>query len=138
MEDLELQSIRLFADLSPDERDRVASVARSLHWDVGHTAVREGEFAFDLYAIRKGSVEVQQHGQTIGTLGAGDFFGELGVTRPGSGQWSRRRTASVVVTAPTDVIAIDGRAVRDLANEIPKLSAALREAAEEDGRAENS
>jgi hypothetical protein len=44
----------------------------------------------------------------------------------------------VVVTAPTDVIAIDGRAVRDLANEIPKLSAALREAAEEHGRAENS
>ena len=138
MEDLQLESIQLFADLTPAERARVASVARALHWDVGHVAVREGEFAFDLYAIKQGSAEVRQRGQRIAALGAGDFFGELGVTRPDTGRWSRRRTASVVVTAPIDVIAIDGAAVRDLTDEIPNLGAALRKAAETHGRTETS
>lgn len=130
MEDLGLESIGLFAGLTPGERARLASFARSLHWDIGHVAVKEGEFAFDLYAIKRGSAEVQQRGRRIAVLGAGDFFGELGVVRPDAGRWSRRRTASVVVTAPTDVIAIDGHAVRELTEEIPKLRAALRKAAD--------
>jgi CRP/FNR family transcriptional regulator, cyclic AMP receptor protein len=135
MVDLGLESIPLFADLTAEERARVASVARALHWDIGHVALREGEFAFDLYAIKQGSAEVQQQGERIAELGTGDFFGELGVTRPEMGRWSRRRTASVVVTAPTDVIAIDGSAVRGLADEIPRLRAALQSAAETRGRA---
>ena len=138
MEDLDLESIPLFADLSPADRARIASVARPVHWDTGHVALREGEFAFDLYAIKQGAAEVRQRGQRIAALGAGDFFGELGVTRPDTGQWSRRRTASVVVTAPTDAIAIDGGAVRSLTDEIPKLRAPLREAAEAHGRAETA
>lgn len=136
MEDLGLESIPLFADLAPEERARVASVARVLHWESGHVAVREGEFAFDLYAIKKGSAEVQQRDQRIAVLGAGDVFGELGITRPEAGRWSRRRTASVVVTEPTDVIAIDGGAVRTLIDEIPTLRDALSEAAKTHGRGE--
>jgi CRP-like cAMP-binding protein len=135
MEDLGLESIPLFAGLAPDERARVASVARALHWDSGHVAVGEGEFAFDLYAIKQGSAEVQQGGQRIAALGPGDVFGELGVTRPESGRWSRRRTASVVVTTPTDAVAIDGGALRRLTEEIPSLRAALSRAAESHGRA---
>jgi CRP-like cAMP-binding protein len=136
MEDLDLESIPLFADLSPEDRARVASVARPLHWNTGHVALREGEFAFDFYAIKRGAAEVWQRDQRIRTLGAGDFFGELGVTPPDLGRWSRRRTASVVVTAPTDAIAIDGAAVRSLTEQIPKLRDALRKAAEARGRTE--
>jgi CRP/FNR family transcriptional regulator, cyclic AMP receptor protein len=127
---LDLQSIPLFAGLSREERARVASVARLLHWDTGHVALREGEFAFDFYAIKRGAAEVWEHGERIAALGAGDFFGELGVTPPDAGRWSRHRTASVVVTAPTDAIAIDGGAVRRLSDEIPKLRDALRGVAE--------
>ena len=87
------------------------------------------EFAFDFYAIKHGAAEVWQRDQRIRVLGAGDFFGELGVTRPDAGRWSRRRSASVVVTAPTDAIAIDGAAVRRLTEQIPKLRDALRKAA---------
>jgi CRP-like cAMP-binding protein len=138
MEDLELESISLFAGLSPSDRARVASVARPLHWDTGHVALREGEFAFDLYAIKRGTAEVQRDGQRIAALGAGDCFGELGVSRPDTGRWSRRRTASVVVTAPTDVIAIDGGAIRSLSDEIPELRDALHKLAAMRGRTETS
>jgi CRP-like cAMP-binding protein len=124
-----LETISLFAGLSPSDRARVATVARQLHWDTGHIALREGEFAFDLYAIEQGSVEVQHHDQRIAVLGAGDCFGELGISRPDGGRWSRRRSASVLVTAPTDVIAIDGAEIRRLSDEIPALRDALRDLA---------
>ena len=136
MDELDLESIPLFANLSPGDRARVASVARPLHWNTGHVALKEGEFAFDFYAIKHGAAEVWRRDQRIGALGAGDFFGELGVTRPGAGRWSRRRTASVVVTAPTDAIAIDGAAVRSLTEQIPRLRDALRGAAQARGPAE--
>lgn len=126
MEDLELESISLFAGLSPSDRARVAAVARGLHWNAGHVALREGEFAFDLYAIKQGAVEVQHRDQRVAVLGAGDCFGELGISRPEVGRSSRRRNASVVVTAPTDVIAIDRSAIRRLSDEIPELRDALR------------
>ena len=138
MQDSDLEGIPLFADLSPEELARVASVARSLDWDTGRVALSEGEFAFDLYAIKHGAAEVRQRGERIATLGPGDVFGELGVARPDSGSWSRRRTASVVVTAPTEVIAIDGGAVRKLADEIPNLRAALHGAAEAHRQADTS
>jgi serine/threonine-protein kinase len=136
MEGLDLEGISVFAGLSPSDLLRVASVARLLHWDTGHVALREGEFAFDLYAIRRGAAEVQQRGQRIAALGAGDCFGELGVSQPDSGRWSRRRTASVVVTAPTDVIAIDGATIRGLSDEMPGLRDALRQLAAARGRGE--
>jgi hypothetical protein len=59
MEGLDLESIPVFASLSASDRARVASVARLLHWDTGHVALREGEFAFDLYAIKQGAAEVR-------------------------------------------------------------------------------
>jgi CRP-like cAMP-binding protein len=136
VEDLELESISLFAGLSPSDRARVATVARGLHWDTGHVAVREGEFAFDLYAIKQGAAEVRHEDQRIAVLGAGDCFGELGISRPDGGRWSRRRRASVVITAPTDVIAIDGGAIRRLSDEIPALRDALRNLAATHDRTE--
>ncbi len=129
MEDLDLEGISVFARLSQSDRARVASAARLLHWDTGYVALREGEFAFDLYAIKRGAAEVLRGGHCIATLGVGDCFGELGVNKPDSGRWSRRRTASVVVTAPTDVIAIDGAAIRSLSDEMPELRDALRQLA---------
>ncbi len=123
-----LESIPLFAGLASEDRSHAASVARRLEWDVGHIAVKEGEFAFDFYAIKHGRAEVQHGGRAIAVLGAGDFFGELGVV-PHDDHWSRRRSASVVVTALTEAVAIAGADMRRLAADIPKLGDALRIAA---------
>jgi CRP-like cAMP-binding protein len=129
MDNVDLEGIPLFAELTPEERARIAAVSRPLHWDVGEMVLREGEFAFDLYAIKQGAAEVRRSGEPVGVLGAGDFFGELGIAPLDASRWSRRRTASVVVTAPTDAIAIPGADVRSLSDAIPKLRDALRVAA---------
>jgi CRP-like cAMP-binding protein len=138
MESADLETIPVFAALAPGDRDRVASVARPLRWDVGHVVVREGEFAFDFYVIREGAADVRQGGERIAALGAGDFFGELGVVPGVARRWSRRRSASVVVTVPTDAIAIDGSDVRRLAEDIPAFREALLAAAAERSPSESS
>ena len=136
MENVNLDAIPLFAGLNPKDRARVAALTRPLQWEVGHVVVKEGEFAFDFYAIKDGAAVVQQGGQHLAALGAGDFFGELGVVPNDAQRWSRRRSASVVVTAPTHAIAIDGSDVRRLVEEIPTLGDALRAAAERRTRRE--
>ena len=138
MRDGDLEAISLFAGLAPEERDRVAAVARRLKWNVGHVVVKEGEFAFDFYAITHGAAAVLRGAQRIAVLGPGDFFGELGVVPHDASRWSRRRTASVVITAPTDAIAIPGIDIRTLAEEIPTLQEALRSAAAARSRPEVS
>jgi CRP-like cAMP-binding protein len=131
MEGADLKAIPLFSALSDADRGRVATVARPKQWNVGHIVVNEGEFAFDFYAIEHGEASVQRGGQRIAVLRSGDFFGELGVVRPDARRWSRRRSATVVVTVPTTAIAIGGSDFRNLVEDIPALADAIRAAAAE-------
>ena len=129
MHTADITSIPLFAPLSGGDVSRVAAVARSIHLAAGHVVVNEGEFAFDFYAIVRGAADVRRAGERIASLGSGDFFGEIGVVPDGTRHWSRRRGASVVITAPTDAIAIPGTDFRRLAEDIPALGDAVRSAA---------
>ena len=135
MKSADLQAIPLFANLSPDEQARVAAAARPVHFEAGHVVVNEGEFAFDFYAIRQGAVEVRRGAEHVAHLGAGDVLGDFGVVPQQGRQWTRRRGATVVVTAPTDAIVIDGGDFRRMAGEIPALADAIHAvAAERDAR----
>ncbi|MGH2862312.1 MAG: cyclic nucleotide-binding domain-containing protein [Solirubrobacteraceae bacterium] len=131
MGNVDLGGIPLFAGLMPEHREQAAAVARQLQWEVGHVALGQGEFAFDFYAIKHGAVEVLQAGQRIATLGDGDFFGEIGLVQQNPRTSSRRRSATVVVTAPTEAVAIAGGDMRRLGEEIPVLREALNRAVAE-------
>lgn len=121
-----IAGIPLFAALANDERERVASVSRLLDLRVGEVVVNDGEFAFDFYALTGGSADVVRAGERIATLAPGDVFGEMGVVARGDGgRPTRRRNASVIVTAPGDAIVIDGSEFRRLADEIPALRDAI-------------
>jgi cAMP-dependent protein kinase regulator/CRP/FNR family cyclic AMP-dependent transcriptional regulator/cGMP-dependent protein kinase 2 len=138
MKPADIESIPLFARLSPDDRTRVATVTRALQLDVGQVVVNEGEFAFDFYAIKQGAAEVQRGGEHVAALGPGDVFGEMGVVSDDARRWKRRRGASVVVTAPTEAIVIDGSDLRRLTEDIPTLRDAIRATAAERGEAKKS
>ena len=127
----DLKAIPLFSGLSDPERGRVATVARSKRWEAGDVVVNEDEFAFDFYAIKDGEAIVQQGGEHVRVLRSGDFFGELGVVPAAGHRWSRRRTATVVVTVPTAAIVISGSDFRCLVDDIPALGHAVRAKAAE-------
>ncbi len=98
MDNVDLESIALFAELAPADRANAETVARGLEWDAGYVVVKEGEFAFDFYAIKQGSAEVRQGGREIAVLGAGIS----------SASWASSHTITALVAAPNRVGCRDG------------------------------
>ena len=79
MDKARLRDIPLFADLSDDDLDVVTAFAQEKSVSEGEELVREGDFAYEFMIIEEGSAEVSRDGETLATLGPGDFFGETGV-----------------------------------------------------------
>src|SRR5919112_5466239 len=125
MDEARLREIPLFAGLGKKERREVAKQADEVEVETGRHLVREGEFAYEFFAIEEGTAEVRRGDQLLAELGPGDFFGEMGLME------DTRRNATVVATAPLKVVVMTGPAFRQTARELPevakKVSAAIKE-----------
>lgn len=93
-----LRSIELFSELSDDELERLAKVAHEASLDEGEALVRAGTWAYQMFAVEDGEVEVRRDGSAIATLRAGDVVGETGVVQ------RALRNADVVAASPVRVI----------------------------------
>ena len=115
-----LAAISLFADLSSDDRERIAAKASEKVAGIGDVLASQGDFGYALYAIESGTAEVSVDGRLLRVLGPGDVFGEIAVLASG------RRTASVVATSPLRLIALFNRDVWALEREAPGAAERLR------------
>jgi CRP/FNR family transcriptional regulator, cyclic AMP receptor protein len=125
MDEARLRAIPLFDGLGKKERRAVARQADEVEVEPGRQLVREGEFAYEFFAIEDGSAEVRRGDQLLAELGPGDFFGEMGLI----GQVTRN--ASVVATSPMRVLVLTGSAFRHVERELPAVSKQIRKAIEE-------
>ena len=115
-----LSAIPFFAALSDGDRAAVAEVAFEVEAAEGEALATEGDFGYALYAIESGSADVSADGTHVRTLGPGDVFGEIAVIASG------RRTATVVASEPTRLIALFKRDVWALEQRNPDAAASLR------------
>jgi len=67
-----LDTIPLFAGLTIDQRESVASACDQLAVEEGTVLVREGDFGHAVFAIQSGTADVVHEGAVINTLGPGD------------------------------------------------------------------
>jgi HEAT repeat protein/ATP/ADP translocase len=114
---LQLRRVPLFERLSPEDLQRIASVAEERWFEDGAALVREGEAGDELFVILEGRVRVIHRSddgteRTVRTYGEGDHIGELAVLR------NAPRMATVVA---------DGGSVRTLVIGGEGLTAILRE-----------
>ena len=125
MDPQRLKLIELFAALPDDALERLAAVAQEATMDEGSEVVRKGTWAYQLFALEEGSVDVVRDGETLATLHAGDVVGETGAVK------RALRNATAVATAPLRVIFFIQADVDRLRREIPdldeRLQALLRE-----------
>jgi CRP/FNR family cyclic AMP-dependent transcriptional regulator len=98
MDPARLKAIPVFASLDEQTLLRVAIFASEVSHPAGRELVRQGDYAREFMAIEEGEVDVLRDGERIATLGAGDFFGEIGVLE------KTRRTATVVATTPVRLV----------------------------------
>jgi CRP-like cAMP-binding protein len=116
-----LARLDLFDGASQPALERVASSVQPRRVDAGTTLIRQGEEPDDLYVIRVGSFEVIKDGVLVATIGADDWFGEIGLLR------QTPRTATVTATADAEVWQIPGADFLAIINESSLPPTALLE-----------
>jgi pyruvate,water dikinase len=91
-----LKPVPLFADLDNAQREKVTRLFRERRFARGETVVREGSGGAAFFLITSGAASVSVAGEERGTLGPGDWFGEIALIDEGP------RSATVVAT--TDLV----------------------------------
>ena len=84
----------LFSELSKDELQELAKNTEDIEVDAGKVLCRQGEPAQEFFVIIEGEAEATKDGEHLQTMGAGDFFGEIGLIE------DIPRTATVTATSP--------------------------------------
>jgi CRP/FNR family transcriptional regulator, cyclic AMP receptor protein len=125
MDEERLKAIPLFAGLSRKERRALAPRADEVELEQGRVIVREGEWAYEFFAIEDGTAEVRRGEQLLAELGPGDFFGEMGLVG------DTRRNANVIASSPLKVVVMTAQAFRQTSRELPDVAAKIRAAIEE-------
>ena len=95
-----LRAIPLFENLEDRDLQVIATFANETSFSAGEVLVREGDFSYELMAIEEGEAEVHKGGETVATLGPGDFFGEVGVLN------NEMRNATIVARSPMRLITL--------------------------------
>jgi CRP/FNR family cyclic AMP-dependent transcriptional regulator len=111
-----LAQVPLFAELSKKQLQAVGAASVELNVAEGKVLVREGEPGHECFVIVDGAATVSRKGEQIATLGPGDVVGELAPLTGGA------RTATVVATAPMEVLVIGQRELAGLLDEVPGLA----------------
>jgi CRP-like cAMP-binding protein len=95
-----LSSVPLFSGCSKAELKSLARRTADITADAGQVLVKEGQGAYDFFVIVSGEAEVSRAGRVVARLGAGDWFGELGVLDPA------RRDATVTARTPMELVVL--------------------------------
>jgi CRP/FNR family transcriptional regulator, cyclic AMP receptor protein len=122
MDEARLRSIPLFAGLSRKQRRLVARFADEVTFQPGTVLCREGETAYDFFAIEEGTARVRRGDQLLNELGPGDFFGETALIE------GRPRNASVTAESPITALVLTGYALRQIDREMPTVARRIRAA----------
>ena len=120
MDPARLDAIPAFAGLDSGAREQLAAAMREITVEAGATLAKEGDFAYELFAIEEGDAEVRKDGKLLRTLGTGDVFGEIALLVSG------RRTATVVATSPMRLLGVFTREFRQIERRAPDAAQALR------------
>ncbi|HZT54104.1 MAG TPA: cyclic nucleotide-binding domain-containing protein [Gaiellaceae bacterium] len=91
-----LQRVPLFAGLDARELATIASSMRERRFKAGETLTREGAGGAGFFVVEEGEAEVSIGGEPKGSIGPGDYFGEIALLTDSP------RTATL--TARTDMV----------------------------------
>ena len=119
-----LRRVPLFAELAPEDLQRLAMVAAERYYPGGEALVREGELGDELVVIVDGTVRVvRREGdeeRLLRVYGSGDHIGELAVLR------ERPRAATVLADEPgVRGLVIGGDGMKAILREHPEAAWAM-------------
>ena len=110
-----LQKVPLFAGLRRGDLERVAALVDEVDVPGDVELTHEGRVGHEFFVIVEGRVRVEREGRVIGTLGRGDFLGEIALID------GRPRSASVITEAPTRLLVMAHREFDSLLDSYPAV-----------------
>jgi CRP-like cAMP-binding protein len=88
-----LKKVPIFADLDSRELDQISGSMRERRFAAGDTVTQEGAGGAGFFIVESGSAEVSVDGAPRGTIGPGDYFGEIALLTGSD------RTATITATS---------------------------------------
>jgi CRP-like cAMP-binding protein len=117
----QLAAVPLFESLSPDELEAISSLTDLREEAAGASLVGEGSPGYTLFVLQQGTATVSRDGETVTTLNAGDFFGEIALLGEGV------HTATVTAESPVSLIVMYGSDFRVFERDFPQASALMKQ-----------
>jgi CRP-like cAMP-binding protein len=118
----ELASVPLFSSLDDDELAELADWFHVQNAGEDMRLVGEGAPGYTFFILADGTAAVTSEGNSLATLGPGDFFGEIAILGGG------RRTATVTSTAPVRLLVMFGTEFRQFEAAHPDIAVGIKEA----------
>ena len=113
----DLKRVPLFADLNQRQLRKLGKCVRERVHEPGISVVHEGQMSgVGFFIIAEGDATVNAGGREIGTLGAGDYFGELALISEGE------RAATVSARTRLRLLEIPSWDFRDFALANPDVT----------------
>jgi CRP-like cAMP-binding protein len=119
-----LKSIPIFEEVGDEELAQIAPFAQEVSVEEGKVLVREGDYSYEFMAIEEGTAEVTRGGDHVADLGAGDFFGEMGLLE------KALRNATVTAKTPMTLITLTGWDLRRVERTAPQAIERVRDVLE--------
>ena len=114
-----LARTRLFGGVDPAGLERIANRITEIDVPAERVIARQGDIGTGFFVVVEGAVRVVRDGETVATIGPGDFFGELSVLD------GKPRNASVVADGPTSCLALPTWDFEAVLREEPSVAIAI-------------
>jgi CRP-like cAMP-binding protein len=111
----DLRALALFDSLDEAQLQELSSWFHVQNGGEGVRLVGEGARGYTFFVILDGTALVTVDGDSLGTLGPGDFFGEIAILGDG------RRTATITSTSPVRMLVLFGTEFRQLEAAHPQI-----------------
>src|SRR5919108_3107448 len=120
-----ISRVPLFSRCSKKQLNEIAQLADEIDLPAGRRLTKEGGLGREFFVILEGRADVRRSDQLIGSLGNGDFFGEIALVT------DTPRTATVTTTTPVRVLVVPTREFRQLLNTSPDIQGKILQAVAE-------
>jgi CRP-like cAMP-binding protein len=114
-----LAQVPLFSACSRKDLQQVAKRAEDVTVEPGKVLVSEGSAGHEFFVIVDGTAKVTRHGQTVATVGPGQFFGDLALLDHAP------RNATVTAETPMELVVLGQREFSGLIDDVPGFAAKL-------------
>jgi glutamate/tyrosine decarboxylase-like PLP-dependent enzyme len=125
----DLRALPAFAAADDDAAIRFLATGREESYQVGQVVTERWTLARTFYLVLDGRLSVLVDGREVNVLEVGDHLGEIAAIDWGR-DFSYGRTATVIATAPTRVLAFPAAALRELMTDVPDVDRAIRRIAQ--------